>query len=374
MNTMSSTTNEFLIGSGDQAAPAKTIIHVCEGFAYGAATSTIMLAKLMADRGHRVIVYYGLRQGTENIDLASHGNIEWRQLKGMGVARHLVNVFQLLSDLWKSPDAPNIVLHGQSSYGGMYSKVVGKITGARVIYSPRGLAYLREDMSKWQRRVFFWLEKVTAKAAQSVACGPTEERFLKELGGTTIGIYNGMKLPTVSYDNGGDYFLGVGRICYQKGFDIFKDIARANPSRRFVWAGNPDAAGNVMMSDIPDNIEMLGFVTSEEVLQLIADSRAVLLPSRWEGLSRFLLESIAVGRPIVTSDYPGNVDCLKPQGDGSFKNGFSCATVEEYTSAINALDSQELLERMQRESRKLAEDDYDIDRLNQKWVSLYLNT
>ena len=346
------------------------IIHICESFAYGAANSTILLSELMLKENVDVTIFYGVRQGTEKIDINSKKEINWQKLENKNPSSHFKNVYTLIQYI-KTKKDKKIILHGQSSYGGMYAKIAGLITDCPTIYSPRGLAYLRQDMPIIKRKAFYFIEKITAPLATIIACGPSEHEETLKLSKSSLGIFNGLQLEEFTLSEPQDYFLGVGRICHQKGFDVFKKIAAENPGQRFVWAGSPDEAGQKLLTDIPNNLSLLGFVSQTEIIELIKKCKAVLLPSRWEGLSRFLLETISIGRPIITSNFPGNVDCLSRIEGNQFKNGYSCQTIDEYNQAISELANKELAETMSIESRKLAEDKYDLDKINRKWVTLY---
>lgn len=350
----------------------RRIIHVCESFAYGAANSTMLLSELMLKEEASITIFYGERQGTEKIDIGSFKEITWKKLDNKNVLSHVQNIYQIAKYIRSIKDN-NVVLHGQSSYGGMYAKFAGALTGRPVIYSPRGLSYLRQDMPLLKRRAFKIIEKLTAPLATIVACGPSEHKETLKLSKSSLGIYNGLPLGEFSTGTPQDYLLGVGRICHQKGFDIFKDVARANPDQNFVWAGSPDAAGKKLIANLPDNLELVGFVSHEEIIELIKGCKAVLLPSRWEGLSRFLLETISIGRPIITSSFPGNTDCLnrENENENGYSNGYSCQTIDEYSQAISDLSNVELAKKMGVESRRLAEKCYDLKKINEKWVALY---
>lgn len=358
-------------GSINARSQLKQIVHVCEAFAYGAANSLSLLVQLSAERGHRVIIYYGMRQGTEHIKLYEDVGVEWRKLQGTGPLRHLSNTQQIIRDLKEDASGLPTVLHAHSSYGGIYAKMAGRALGFPVYYSPRGYAFLRQDASYLARAFYRGIEKLTAGMATTVSCGPYEHEIAKSLHPNAIIIPNGLNLPQdVDTDHIGSFILGAGRICYQKGFDIFKGIAAANPRLPFKWAGNPDEAGQGMIAECPPNLELLGHVDQNRLFALLRDCRAVLLPSRWEGLSRFLLEAIAHGKAVVTSNFPGNVDCLHPSDTG-YANGFACATLEDYTKALAVLEDDATLITKQQASRDYAEAAYDLEKINRTWVRLY---
>lgn len=51
------------------------------------------------------------------------------------------------------------------------------------------------------------------------------------------------------------------------------------------------------------NIEMRGFVPNNEALKLIANSKALVLPTQWyEGFPMSIVEAFSVGTPVICSD------------------------------------------------------------------------
>jgi glycosyltransferase involved in cell wall biosynthesis len=98
----------------------------------------------------------------------------------------------------------------------------------------------------------------------------------------------------------------------------------------------------------------------------LADSHVYVLPSYREGTPRTVLEAMAMGRPIITTDAPG---CRETVNDGL--NGFMVPIqdVASLTSAMERfIDDPSLIPRMGRESRKLAEAKYDVRKVNQVFL------
>jgi glycosyltransferase involved in cell wall biosynthesis len=59
-------------------------------------------------------------------------------------------------------------------------------------------------------------------------------------------------------------------------------------------------------SNIADHVDLMGFVTEEQKIDLLASSEIFLLTSRREGFPRAIAEAMASGLPVVTVDYPEN--------------------------------------------------------------------
>jgi len=92
------------------------------------------------------------------------------------------------------------------------------------------------------------------------------------------------------------------------------------------------------------------------VLQMVD---VVVLPSQYnEGVPRTLLEAMACGKPIITTDWKGCKDTVDHGVNGYLVNVGDCRTLERYIiELINAPHDQ--LEKMGMASRKKAEKQFD---------------
>ncbi|WP_343652596.1 glycosyltransferase family 4 protein [Herbaspirillum sp.] len=106
----------------------------------------------------------------------------------------------------------------------------------------------------------------------------------------------------------------VARMLRDKGIGEFVEAARIlhprYPHVRFQLVGGPDKGNPASFSESQlrqwngqSGIEWLGH--RNDVPELLAGSNIVCLPSYREGLPKSLIEGMAIGRPIVTTDVPG---------------------------------------------------------------------
>jgi glycogen(starch) synthase len=111
----------------------------------------------------------------------------------------------------------------------------------------------------------------------------------------------------------------------QKGFDLaiaaFGAIASRHPTARLVVVGDGPLARELaaQAAAVPgaDRIEFLGEVDRLHVADLMGESVAVLMPSRWEGHPLVALEAARAGRPVIASRCPGGlVDVVVDGGTG----------------------------------------------------------
>lgn len=104
-----------------------------------------------------------------------------------------------------------------------------------------------------------------------------------------------------------------------------------------------------------------------DVREAIANSHVYVLPSYREGTPRTVLEAMATGRAIITTDAPG---CRETVQDGI--NGFLVPVrdVEALTVAMERfIIEPELSHRMGIESRRIAAEKYDVRKVNEVIIS-----
>jgi glycosyltransferase involved in cell wall biosynthesis len=91
--------------------------------------------------------------------------------------------------------------------------------------------------------------------------------------------------------------LFVGRVSYEKGADIFADLAAKMPHAGFVMAGS-----GPLLQDIPSSPNLIcpGFLGEEEKLWLYQNCDALVIPSRVpENAPMVIFESQPFGTPVV---------------------------------------------------------------------------
>jgi glycosyltransferase involved in cell wall biosynthesis len=88
-----------------------------------------------------------------------------------------------------------------------------------------------------------------------------------------------------------------------------------------------------------------------------------VLPSSYrEGVPRIILEAMSMGRAIITTDSPG---CRETVIDG--KTGFLIkpkSTDELVSAMLKFVKNKDLIDKMGKKSRQLAEDKFDVHKVN----------
>lgn len=327
-------------------------------------------------------------------DISRSGSI-CEQLKKMGVEVHEIrlrrtgtNPFMDLGtilDLWKLIvlTKPDYVM-GYTVKPVIYGSIAAWL--ARTPYRfalVTGLGYAFTGVASGKRGFLKYLVQVLYRFSLSRAHGvffqnPDDESLFRLLGllppaipsfivnGSGVDVLNFSVAPMPQRLS----FLMIARLLGDKGVREYVAAARQvkiqYPEVDFNLVGwidnNPDAVDQRELDEWVDSgtINFLGKL--EDVRPAIASSAVYVLPSYREGTPRTVLEAMAMGRPVITTDAPG---CRETVKDG--ENGFlvPVKAVDELAAAmIRFVEQPELLAQMGRRSRKIAEEKYDVSKVN----------
>ena len=165
-------------------------------------------------------------------------------------------------------------------------------------------------------------------------------------------------------------FLLIARLINSKGIREYAEAARIikikYPETRFVLVGR--------ILEAPDSIDHSDLIRWQEeglleyagghddVRPYLEACSVYVLPSYREGTPRSVLEAMAMGRPIITTDAPG---CRETVQAG--KNGF-LVPVQDSKALAGAMEKfiedPDLLKKMGAESRRIAEEKFDVHKVN----------
>jgi glycosyltransferase involved in cell wall biosynthesis len=165
-------------------------------------------------------------------------------------------------------------------------------------------------------------------------------------------------------------FLCIGRLLGDKGIREYahaaKIIRRRNPSVRFILVGGIDSNPNSVSQAELDTWVAEGFIEYlgklEDVRPSIAACSVYVLPSYREGTPRTVLEAMSMGRAVITTDAPG---CRETVVNGD--NGYlvQVKSADALAAAMELfLNDPELAQRMGLRGRQLAEEKYDVNKVN----------
>lgn len=164
-------------------------------------------------------------------------------------------------------------------------------------------------------------------------------------------------------------FLLAARLLREKGIAEYAEAARRvkklHPDVHFVLLGsldpNPGGFSRVEVERWVDE-GLLQWPGHVDVKPWLAQTSVYVLPSYREGVPRSTQEAMAMGRPVLTTDAPG---CRETVEHG--RNGFLVPVRDSAALAeamLRFIEQPELIKRMGAESRCLAEEKFDVHKIN----------
>lgn len=161
----------------------------------------------------------------------------------------------------------------------------------------------------------------------------------------------------------GKYFIFVGRLAPEKGIvTLLKawELVSKNVVLKVVGDGPLEAQVKEAASRL-HNVQWLGRRRKEEVYSLVSDAACLVFPSEWyEGMPRTIIESLAVGTPILAANIGAMNEMIRHNETGVlFKAGDSR---ELYLAARSLSEDTYLIRAMRRHARSDFEAKYTAER------------
>lgn len=128
----------------------------------------------------------------------------------------------------------------------------------------------------------------------------------------------------IPYEQRKDQFVFVGRLDKLKGIDFLLQTWKSmgnNAPKLIVCGTGPmqEWCENYIAEQQLSNVEYLGFVPNETAKSIIAESKALILPTQWyEGFPMTIVEAYSVGTPVIGPNM-GNVGSLIRKGITGYK-------------------------------------------------------
>ncbi len=170
-------------------------------------------------------------------------------------------------------------------------------------------------------------------------------------------------------------FALAARLLREKGIVEYAQAARQvkarHPEARFLLLGGLDPnPGGFTRAEVEAWVAqgVLEWPGHVDVRPWLAQTSVYVLPSYREGVPRSTQEAMALGRPVITTDAPG---CRETVIDGD--NGFLVPVRDATALAermLRFVEQPGLIETMGRRSRQLAEERFDVRRINARLLAV----
>jgi glycosyltransferase involved in cell wall biosynthesis len=177
-----------------------------------------------------------------------------------------------------------------------------------------------------------------------------------------------------------DYVLYFGRLERRKGVDTWiealPEVLAGNPSLHAVFvgedlgmAGRPfEEYARERCSRHWSRLHFLPSMAQARLFPIVAGSRLVVMPSRFESLANACLEAMALGRPVLATTGTGLAEMITDSIDGLLVSPEDPSALA--ARACAALADDGLLSRIGRAARKRAAD-FDLETMVGHLVEVY---
>ena len=259
--------------------------------------------------------------------------------------------------------------------------IINNIAGLGIVFARKGpVRFVLENLYRYSQskadRIFFQNPDDFAMFTEK---GLTPLSISDQLPGSGVDLNHFPFVPLYDREGKELSFIMSARLLKEKGVCQYVEAAdilkKEYPGLSFTLLGKVDPGNktSVTQEELDDWIDK-GIIRwipwSDNVSKLLRETDCVVLPSYYrEGTPRSLLEGMALGRPLITTDSPG---CRETVTDG--KNGYlvpprSTEALAEAMKSYLLLSRDERI-RMSQASRKMAE-----EKFNEKIViGRYINT
>jgi colanic acid/amylovoran biosynthesis glycosyltransferase len=136
--------------------------------------------------------------------------------------------------------------------------------------------------------------------------------------------------------------LCVGRLCEQKGQLLLLESVRRLKEQgidcSLILAGDgpmrAEVERRISEYNLIESVEITGWISSDQVKNLLVESRGLVLPSFAEGLPVVIMEALALYRPVISTYVAGIPELVKHDENGWL---VPAGDVAELTEAMQAL-------------------------------------
>jgi glycosyltransferase involved in cell wall biosynthesis len=173
----------------------------------------------------------------------------------------------------------------------------------------------------------------------------------------------------------GNRILFVGRLTQQKGLDWLLESADKwllkLPGWKLWIVGDGEERSRLekmlQESSLQKQVKFLGW--RSDVAELLAVSKILILPSRWEGMPNVILQAMAAGLPVVTTEVEGIAELL---GENAAEQTCRFGDSEILSKRILTLATDsDFAEQLGNKNRQRAEELFSIDSIVRQYEDFF---
>jgi glycosyltransferase involved in cell wall biosynthesis len=277
----------------------------------------------LARLGHEVTVYCRTYFTPSQVD---HNGMHVRRLPTIR-SKHLETVVHTLLSSLHAMTSDYDLVHYHCLGPALFS-FLPRLAGKKTVVTVQGLDWQRSKWGPIAARVLRWGESASVRVpdATMVVSRTLQQYYRDHYRRETVYIPNGAAIsprraPSQVMEWGlapGKYVLFLGRFSPEKNCHLLIEaFERIHTDMKLVLAGgasHTDEYVEELRSHESPRIRLLPWVSGANLEELLANAALFVLPSDLEGLSLALLDAMAAGVCVLTSDIPENREVVDGAG------------------------------------------------------------
>jgi len=279
----------------------------------------------LARLGHEVTVYCR-SYFTPPIPTRRHNGMGVRRLPTIR-SKHLETFVHTLLSTAHAMVSDYDVVHYHCLGPALFS-FLPRLAGKKTVVTVQGLDWQRGKWGRIASRVLRWGEAaaVAAPDATMVVSRTLQQHYRRQYNRDTLYVPNGATLAPRRHPRkliewgleGDNYVLFLGRFSPEKNCHLLIDaFENLNTDMKLVLAGgssHSDSYVKRLRRHESDQIRFLPWVSGSDLEEIVSNAALFVLPSELEGLSLALLDAMAAGVCVLTSDIPENNEVVEGAG------------------------------------------------------------
>lgn len=253
-------------------------------------------------------------------------------------------------------------------------KVVVSLRGAHINYSPLADKALAASYTTAFPKVdaFHGVSEAICLEAEKYGAVPQKCKV----------VYSGLKLDDFRFQEKKDFgsnkikILSVGRAHWKKGYNFALDAMKQLKDQgvdfeyRIIGGKNEELIFQVSDLGLKEEVSLEENIPFEEVRSAMSNADALLLPSVEEGIPNVVLEAMALGTIVLSTDCGGVSEVIEDGQNGFLAPIRNSSAISEKITALTRF-SQSDLDRIRSRARETIESQHHHQKMVEDMIDLY---
>lgn len=170
------------------------------------------------------------------------------------------------------------------------------------------------------------------------------------------------------------YAFYFGRLIKEKGIFTLLEAFKGLKDKKLLIAGDgPDLEKikeYLNKNNMQENVKLLGYIDSDKVKEYVRKSRFIIVPSIWyENCPYSVLETLAIGKPIIGSNLGGIPELVKNNESGLIYTYNKPKELQEKMRVL--FENKELADELGKNAKQIAKEEYSKESYYNKIINIY---